>query len=234
MSAMEKKVKTSVIIALFNTEKYIDEAIQSLINQTIKIDQIIVVNDGSTDHGPEIIKKINQIEIYHKENSGLKDTLNFGLSKTKGEFIGFLDADDRWVDNKLEIQLNLLEQNHEIDVVYGISKNFKYNSETQSEETVELIKGKSFPTGLYRKSIFEKVGLLTTDSKMHNFIEWYDRATSHMIKDLVHNDIIYERRIHDSNIGVVEKQRQRNQYLATLKASLDRRRAANNLGNEPE
>ena len=100
--------KISVIVPLYNTEKYIEEAILSLLNQTTKIDQIIVVDDGSTDNGAEIVKKYPQVELIQKENEGLKKTLNCGLSHAMGDFIGFLDADDRWKTNKLKTVITLI------------------------------------------------------------------------------------------------------------------------------
>jgi glycosyltransferase involved in cell wall biosynthesis len=222
-----KTTTLSVIIPLFNTEKYIEQAIQSLLNQTIKIDQIIVVDDGSTDGGAEIVKKHPQIELIQKENEGLKKTLNCGLSYAKGDFIGFLDADDRWKTNKLKVQLDFLESHPEVDIAFVNSERFKMvKTETGEslEERLDVMNGKTLPTGLYRKQVFDKVGVFSVENQYHTFMEWLDRAQFNKINMEMIPELLYERRIHDSNMGIVEKQRQRDQYLATLKASLDRRR----------
>jgi glycosyltransferase involved in cell wall biosynthesis len=227
--------KISVIVPLYNTELYIEEAIVSLINQTVKIDQIIVVDDGSTDGGAEIVKKYPQIELIQKENEGLKKTLNCGLSYAKGDFIGFLDADDRWKKNKLKVQLDFLENHPEVDIAFVNSERFKMvKTETGKllEERLDVMNGKTLPTGLYRKQVFEKVGMFSVENQFHNFMEWLDRAQFNKIKMEMISEVLYERRIHDSNMGIVEKESQRDQYLATLKASLDRRRQENRDGNE--
>ncbi len=219
--------KISVIVPLYNTEKYIEEAILSLLNQTIKIDQIIVVDDGSTDNGAEIVKKYPQVELIQKENEGLKKTLNCGLSHAMGDFIGFLDADDRWRKDKLKVQLDFLENHPEVDIAFVNSERFKMiKTETGEslEERIDVMNGKTLPTGLYRKQVFDKVGIFSVENQFHNFMEWLDRAQFNKINMEMIPEVLYERRIHDSNMGIVEKQNQRDQYLATLKASLDRRR----------
>jgi glycosyltransferase involved in cell wall biosynthesis len=219
--------KISVIVPLNNTELYIEEAILSLLNQTIKIDQIIVVDDGSIDRGAEIVKKYPQVELIQKENEGLKKTLNCGLSHAMGDFIGFLDADDRWRKDKLKVQLDFLENHPEVDIAFVNSERFKMiKTETGEslEERIDVMNGKTLPTGLYRKQVFDKVGVFSVENQFHNFMEWLDRAQFNKINMEMIPEVLYERRIHDSNMGIVEKQRQREQYLATLKASLDRRR----------
>lgn len=218
----------SAIIPLYNTEKYIEQAIQSLLNQTIKIDQIIVVDDGSTDNGAEIVKKYPQIELIQKENEGLKKTLNCGLSHATGDFIGFLDADDRWKTDKLKVQLDYLVDHPEVDVAFVNSERFKMvklENGKSLEEKIDVMSGKTLPTGLYRKQVFDVVGVFSVENQFHNFMEWLDRAQFKNINMVMINEVLYERRIHDSNMGVLEKDKQREQYLATLKASLDRRRA---------
>lgn len=229
--------KISVIVPLYNTEKYIEEAILSLLNQTIKIDQIIVVDDGSTDNGAEIVKKYPQIQLIQKENEGLKKTLNCGLSHATGDFIGFLDADDRWKSDKLKVQLDFLVNHPEVDIAFVNSERFKMvNIENGKslEEKIDVMNGKTLPTGLYRKQVFDIVGIFSIEKQFHNFMEWLDRAQFKNINMVMINEVLYERRIHDSNMGIVEKQNQREQYLATLKAALDRKRSQENKSNEGE
>ena len=216
-------MRTTVIIPLYNTEKYIEEAIQSLIKQTYPIDQIIVIDDGSTDQGASIVKKYPEVELIQQKNQGLKKTLNVGLMHAKGEYIGFLDADDRWSTNKLALQLEILNKQADVDLVFGNSLHFKMVAD--KEKFIAILKGKNLTCGLYRKSVFDKIGLFTDQEQLHNFLEFLDRVHAYSLKYIEINDVIYERRIHETNMGIVEKQRQRDQYLATLKASLDRRRA---------
>lgn len=97
--------KVSVIVPVYNVEKYIRECLDSLVKQTLEDIEIIVVNDGSPDHSQEIIDEFvekypQKVFSYIKKNGGLGDARNYGIEKAHGEFIGFVDSDD-WVDEKM-------------------------------------------------------------------------------------------------------------------------------------
>lgn len=91
-------IKVSVIVPVYNVEKYLEKCLDSLVNQTLKEIEIIIVNDGSPDNSHKIIdkytKKYKNIKAYLKENGGLSDARNYGLKKASGEYIAFLDSDD--------------------------------------------------------------------------------------------------------------------------------------------
>lgn len=95
------KPKVSVIVPVYNAEKYIIKCVDSIINQTLKDIEIILVDDGSTDISPEMLDeystKDNRVIVIHKENGGQGSARNMGLDIAKGEYIGFVDSDD-WVD----------------------------------------------------------------------------------------------------------------------------------------
>lgn len=92
-------VKVSIIVPVYNVEKYLEKCLDSLVNQTMKDIEIIVVNDGSPDNSQKIIDKYIKkypklIKGYVKENGGLSDARNYGIEIAKGEYIGFVDSDD--------------------------------------------------------------------------------------------------------------------------------------------
>lgn len=91
--------KVSVIVPVYNVAPYLEKCLHSLVNQTLKEIEIIVVDDGSTDDSPAIIEKFaaehtDKIKAYRKENGGLSDARNYGLNLVTGEYIGFIDSDD--------------------------------------------------------------------------------------------------------------------------------------------
>lgn len=90
--------KVSIIVPVYNVEKYIERCLDSLVNQTLKDIEIIIVNDGSTDGSKEIIQKYlnkyKNIVYLEKENGGLSSARNYGIPYAKGEYIGFVDSDD--------------------------------------------------------------------------------------------------------------------------------------------
>ena len=102
--------KISIIIPTYNSAQYICEAIESVLNQTYKDFEIIVVDDGSTDNTKEVIKPyLNKIKYIYQQNSGPSAARNRGIKEAKGEYIAFLDADDIWLPQKLELQIKFME-----------------------------------------------------------------------------------------------------------------------------
>ena len=109
---MQSKEMVSIIIPVYNVEKYIVECLESVVNQTYENLEIILVNDGSTDNSKEICLEYAQrdqrIKLYSKENGGLSSARNYGLSKVTGNYVFFLDSDDYLVTDTIENLLNML------------------------------------------------------------------------------------------------------------------------------
>ena len=101
----------SVIVPVYNVEKYLNKCVDSIVNQTYKNLEIILVDDGSPDNCPKICdeyaKKDNRIKVIHKENGGLSDARNKGIEVATGKYIGFVDSDD-WID------LNMYEELYKV------------------------------------------------------------------------------------------------------------------------
>ena len=107
----------SIVIPLYNSEKYIEETIRSVLNQTYKRYEVLIVNDKSSDQGTKLIDKLvgndTRFTIIHLPvNKGVANARNVGIQKAKGEYIAFLDSDDVWDENKLEKQVKFLMENH--------------------------------------------------------------------------------------------------------------------------
>ena len=111
--------KVSVIVAAYNIEKYIARCLDSILNQTYKNLEIIVVNDGSSDNTGEIIDKYSEkdirIKVIHKENSGVSSARNKGLDMSTGDYIGFVDGDDTLETDMYELLVsNAIKNNADI------------------------------------------------------------------------------------------------------------------------
>ena len=104
------KPLVSVIIPVYNGERYLEAALKSVIEQDYCPIEIIVVDDGSTDKSAEIAKYFKEIQYIFQSNKGPgpANARNTGIRAVKGEYIAFLDADDIWMPNKLSIQMNYL------------------------------------------------------------------------------------------------------------------------------
>lgn len=115
------KPAIDVIIPLYNGELFIAQALESVLSQTLPPARIIVVNDGSTDKGPEIVysyqnKGSTPIEIITQENKGLSAARNTGITHATGDYIAFLDADDVWLPEKLQQQMYVLTNSNLSDL----------------------------------------------------------------------------------------------------------------------
>lgn len=101
----------SVIIPTYNRSKWLVEAIRSVLNQTYGNYEILVIDDGSEENIANLsILKNNKIKYFRNENRGVAFSRNYGIKKAKGKYIAFLDSDDFWVKNKLEVQVKKLEE----------------------------------------------------------------------------------------------------------------------------
>ena len=99
ITQLDRTPLVSIIVPVYNVEEYLPRCLDSLVNQTLKDIEIIIVNDGSTDNSQAVIDRYDRvyphlIKPFLKENSGAADTRNFGISRATGDYIGFVDSDD--------------------------------------------------------------------------------------------------------------------------------------------
>ncbi len=192
---MKEKIRPvfSVLLPVYNREKLIARAIDSILAQTLSDFQLIIIDDGSTDCTRKIIQgyEDDRIEYYYKENGGQNSALNLGLKKAQGEYIAFCDSDDKWLPDKLEKCFCLYQTDEEIAVVYhwtGVEDS-KGNIRLARKDTVEgwcqkqvLEQGYlTSPTFLTCKSAcFRKIGEFDTkivncqdDDLCFNLVKYY-------------------------------------------------------------
>jgi len=109
------KTLVSILLPVYNGERFLSEAIHSVINQNIQNWELIIINDGSADSSAEIATEFSKmderIKVFEKEHSGVAKSLNFGLGKATGLYIARIDSDDIWLPEKLEYQVNCLNEN---------------------------------------------------------------------------------------------------------------------------
>ncbi len=112
--------KVSVIIPTYNRESFIERSINSVLNQTYKDMEVLVVDDGSTDNTRDVVAKIldTRVRYFYKENGGVSSARNFGFENSKGVYISFLDSDDLFLPEKIGFQVDALEKNRDYDICY--------------------------------------------------------------------------------------------------------------------
>jgi glycosyltransferase involved in cell wall biosynthesis len=175
--------KISVIIPTYNRADYICETIDSVLNQTYKDFELIVVDDGSTDDTKKKLEKYgSKIKLIEQPNSERAVARNNGVKNSTGEYIAFLDSDDIWIEDKLEKQVKVLDENNDYILVYGQCHRIDDNSnkikiakrqlEGHSGEIFEKLLMRNLvvsPTPVIRREYFEK-----TDGFQTRYIPYED------------------------------------------------------------
>lgn len=159
----------------YNASNYIREAIESVLSQTFSEWELIIIDDGSTDDTAEIIKeylkKDNRIYYYYQENGKQGKARNLAITKSKGDYLAFLDADDMWVSNKLEVQLNQIKKK-EADLVFSAAYTMNGASVIDSKSIIMGHFGfLSYENGLEKMIERNRVPILTVLVKKAKVIE---------------------------------------------------------------
>jgi glycosyltransferase involved in cell wall biosynthesis len=167
----------SIIIATKDRYTFLVESIQSLLNQTYDYLEIIIVDDGSLDKRYELISQMHDSRIIYlkQDQSGRSIARNVGMSASRGEFITFLDDDDLYLENKIEVQVNFLKQNKHLSVVYSSAECFN-----ESKKLIHTYKAEKYgniykdialyiplsiclPTVMVKRKVLQTVGGFTSE-----------------------------------------------------------------------
>jgi len=221
----------SVIIPVYNYERYLGEAIESVLGQTYQDLEVIVVDDGSTDRSGEVAESFagRGVRYCQEVHAGIGPARNKGVELAQGEFIAFLDADDRWPLEKIERQLRAFENDPALEMVFGQALQLQNGPAWEAGVRDKnlavdgMVPGMVPGTMLIKRDAFDRVGKFQGGLKVGEFIDWYARAVELKIRSLILPDLFLWRRIHDSNQGVRERQSVTD-YARVLKAALDRKR----------
>jgi glycosyltransferase involved in cell wall biosynthesis len=215
--------KISVVMSVYNGEKYLREAIESILNQTFKDFEFVIVDDRSTDKTSEIIneyfQKDNRIKVIKNDrNMGLTRSLNKAINQSSGNYIARMDADDIAIKERLEKQVDFMERNpdvvllgtafYEIDE-YGKELSRKFFPTTDRDIRKILIKYNPFchASVVMRHSAFDKIGLYDESIlKTQDYDLWFRLASVGKVANL--SEILMKRRYDDNNISIAQENEQ--------------------------
>jgi glycosyltransferase involved in cell wall biosynthesis len=220
----------SVVIPAYNSAKYLRQAIRSVLDQTHRVLEVVVVDDGSSDNSALLANRFGSpVQVLRREHGGIGASRNAGFAVARGEFIALLDADDLWEPEKLERQLAMFADDPGLDIVFtGVDQ---FVSPELEGLAVSELQGPSatgvMPSALLmRAAVVERVGPYREDISAGEFLDWFDRARAAGCRiDHVEGPLV-RRRIHDSNTG----RNNRSDWTGVVKDMLDRRRAAERQG----
>jgi glycosyltransferase involved in cell wall biosynthesis len=211
----------SVVMPVFNTEKFVAEAIESVLSQEAELRlELIVVDDGSSDGSAEAVAKFDSVRLLrHEQNRGIGAARNTGVRTAKGEFVAFLDADDVWPRNSLGARMALLETDANCDAVAGRVIQFG-EGRLDSESEGGFLAGNT----LVRRPAFDRVGEFDETLRVGEFLDWYARAVDAGLRFSQIEALTLRRRVHASNtmLGIGKEPLD---YTRVLRQALARRRA---------
>jgi len=229
----------SVIIPVYNGERYLAEAIESALGQTREADEVIVVDDGSTDGSAAVAGRFGPpVRCVFQTNAGAPAARNHGARLARGQFLSFLDADDVWVESKLALQMSCFDENPELDLVNGHIEQFiSEDVDEASRRRIVCPEGAMPAPGpvsmLIRREALFRVGLFDTRCAVGESIDWYARAMDEGLRSITLADTLARRRLHHDNISYLDRE-SGSEYLRVVRESLARRRKARSSDRDGE
>jgi glycosyltransferase involved in cell wall biosynthesis len=215
------------VIPVHNGERYLAAAIRSVLAQTYRPIEVIVVDDGSTDSSASIARSFEAVRCMVQAHQGVAVARNTGISAAGGAFIAFLDADDVWPPDKLAVQVGHLMDHPRVAYTVGRIRNFlepgialdpKIQRTLLERDQVGLM------TLVGRREVFAQVGGFDPSYRVGEDFDWFVRAKDAGIVMAILPDVVLHRRIHGANLSS-HTEACRESLLRVFKASLDRQRA---------
>ncbi|MDM7995896.1 MAG: glycosyltransferase family A protein [Acidobacteriota bacterium] len=162
---LTSRESVSVVIPVYNGEKFLGEAITSLLRQTVPVQDIVVIDDGSTDRTPQIATDFGPpVRCYRQERQGPPAARNLGIEKAASEWISLLDADDVWPEDSLRLQLEWIKKDPSLQIVVGYALLWPGPEEASVPVPLELPEEPrlilNLGSALIRRSLFDRLGLL--------------------------------------------------------------------------
>ena len=194
----------SAVITAYNSAAFIRDAIESVLRQTIRPAEIIIVDDGSTDATLELVCALGMdIRYFYQDNRGGPAARNQGVALARGETIAFLDADDAWLPNRLaDLSARIIEEDA-VSIVCGRARAFKNEAWT---EALESGPGRaeaflmSFGCALIRRHVFNLIGPVDVTLRHGEDLDWFLRCREQKVPIATIDDVVLLYRRHEQNM----------------------------------
>ncbi len=227
-------MRISVVVPVFNRASYVGEAIDSVLGQTRPPDELIVVDDGSTDDSVAVVERHarRSVRIVRQDNRGIGGARNRGLREATGDVVAFIDSDDLWERDKLERQVAVLRDGDDVQLVFGHLVEFLTPERADElgaslRVSTEPVPGLIATTLLVRRAAVERIGPFDETLRVGEFVEWMARARDLGLASRMLSEVVARRRVHGGNTVLT---RPNTDYLRAIKSTLDRRRRAARAG----
>jgi glycosyltransferase involved in cell wall biosynthesis len=234
MSSKASRPLVSVITPVYNGERYLREALESLFAQDYEPFEAIVVDDGSTDATPEIAQSF-PVQYLRQENQGAAAARNAGIAQARGELVCWLDADDVLVPNKLSLQAGFLAGHEAVGCVLGRQEIMLEGVEApewlQRDRVYGDLDGIPLVSAMVRRSVLERTGGFDPSFGFAEDRDLFVRMREYGVEIVVLEEVVVRRRFHGENTNFTRRP-PKHPILRSLKGKLDRERAAGGTGED--
>lgn len=194
----------TVIMVVRNGEKYLSEAIESVLESDAFIHEILVIDGQSTDNTREIAASFPKVKVVAQDGKGIARAYNQGIALVSSDFVAFNSHDDIWDNRKLELQLALVSKKPELQIVAGLARHFLDGECNEvpngfRKELLEPHVAFNMEILLARRDVFATVGAFDEQLETAEDVDWFCRARDMGIPSGVVNEVILLKRIHTSN-----------------------------------
>jgi glycosyltransferase involved in cell wall biosynthesis len=226
-----KSSLVSCIVPVFNGERYLREALDSILAQTYRPIEVIVADDGSTDGTAAIVAGYgDRMRYLFQPNAGTAAACNLGITASQGDFVAFLAADDLWHPEKLSRQISRFQTRPDLDLCVTHVQNFwipelKEEAERfRNHRISQPLPGYVPQTLLAPRALFGTVGHFNIALRHADSTDWFARAIEHGAVVELLPDVLVFRRLHRTNLSRQMASASREEYLQIMKTILNRRR----------
>ena len=220
-------MKVSVIIPVYNGERHLRAALESVFAQTHPLHEIIIVDDGSTDSSPEILQSFgDRLTVIRQENQGVAGARNTGLAHASGDAIAFLDQDDLWPPDRTRLLVEALQADGNAEVAVGVVE-ICYERDAPPLHPWELTpmhREILLGSQLIRTPLFSMLGMLNTNVGYGDDTDFWVRRREHNVQSAMVNEVTLIHRQHAKNTSFDVKVSKFN-TLSVMHEHLKRRRA---------
>lgn len=224
-------MNVTCVVPVHDGERFLAEALNSVLDQDVEGLDVVVVDDGSTDDTPAVLATFrDRIRVIRQDNAGVAAARNRGLDEVDSEFVAFQDADDLWMPGKLRRQLDAFRSDPALELCVGKVQNF-WMPELADEEAA--YRGSRFASeapgyllqcALVRRSVFDRIGRFDPSLRVGEDNDWFLRARDAGVKEHLIDEVLVRRRLHGGNLTRSDLA-SREAILRNMKASLERRRS---------
>lgn len=220
-------VDVAVVVATYNSERYLGETLESICAQHPAPRDVVVVDDGSDDRTPDVLRRApNTVRVLRQERRGAAAALNRGLDAIDADIVGFCDDDDLWTPGRLAHQLAILRDDPSIGGVAGLVEQFVSPDVADIGVRMHVDTapqfGRVLGTLLVRRTTADAVGPFDEELDMPQ-IDWVVRAYTSGVRFASVDQVVLRRRIHDNNWSLLNAQKSQAGLLAAARRDRERR-----------